>query len=364
MRSQNYDKLFFIIVLILVFGGMFIFSSAALGIIEEGLSSYLALIGKQIIIGLSLGLISLNIISQVNYKFWQARATPIFVFSILLTLLVFVPKFSTVTLGARRWVDLGFITFQPSEFLKLGFVIYFASWLAAKKDSITKFNSGFLPAMFIMAVPTVIMLLQPDHGTLLSILLAGLAMFFIAGGKLKHLLLLVLVVLFSFSVLIYNKPYAMARITTFLDPSSAPLGAGYQIRQALIAVGSGRSFGRGFGQSIQKFTFLPEPLGDAIYAVAAEEFGFVGSVIIVMLFLAFSLRGFRIGSRAPDQFSRLLAIGIVILISSQSFINIGAMLGILPLTGVPLLFISHGGTALLLALAEVGLVLNISKFCR
>jgi cell division protein FtsW len=362
MRTRTYDKFFFGIVLILVFVGLFIFTSASLGIFEEGVSNYLSVVVKQIVLGLMLGMTAMYGMSLVYYKEWQKYAGHIFLASIALTLLVFVPKIGVNTLGASRWLNLGFISFQPSEFLKLGFVIYFASWLASKKDAVTRFKDGFLPAMLILAIPAIILLKQPDMGTLLCILLAGISMFFVAGGRWKHLALLALSAVVGLVIIVSVRPYAMARITTFIDPQSDPLGAGYQIRQALIAVGSGQIFGRGFGQSIQKFNFLPEPLGDAIFAVAAEEFGFVGSTLIVLLFLAFTLRGLRISARAPDQFSRLLSLGIVILISSQSFINIGAMLGILPLTGVPLLFISHGGTALLFSLIEVGLILNISKF--
>ncbi|MBI3631909.1 MAG: cell division protein FtsW [Candidatus Vogelbacteria bacterium] len=362
MRPKSYDKLFFSIVLILVLSGLFIFSSAALGIFADGVNNYIFIVLKQVVIGLLFGAGALYLVSGIYYKHWQKWSVYLFIFSILSTLLVFIPQIGISTLGARRWIDLGFVSIQPSEFLKFGFVVYFASWLASKNDRVSNLKDGFLPAMFILAIPSIILLNQPDTGTLLCILLAGISMFFVAGGKAKHLLLLLLVIALGIGYIIYTKPYAMARITTFLDPQSDPLGAGYQIRQALIAIGSGQILGRGFGQSIQKFNFLPEPLGDAIFAVSAEEFGFVGSTTIIFLFLGFTLRGLRLSSRSPDQFSRLLALGIVILISSQSFINIGAMLGVLPLTGVPLLFISHGGTALLFALAEVGLLLNISKF--
>ncbi len=363
-RRSSYDQLFFAIVLILVLGGLFIFASASLGLFEEGVTSYLSVIGKQLIFGLVLGLAAMYAISNIYYKEWQKYSLQLFIASIFLTLLVFVPKIGIVTLGARRWIDLRILSFQPSEFLKLGFVVYFASWLSARKESLGSFKRGFLPAMTILAVPALILLAQPDNGTLICILAAGVSMFFVAGGKLEHLAVLLVTLVLGVTVVVFVRPYAMARIKIFLDPQSDPLGAGYQIRQALIAVGSGRVAGRGFGQSIQKFNFLPEPLGDAIFAVAAEEFGFIGSVIIVLLFLAFTLRGLRISARAPDQFSRLLSLGIVILIASQSFINIAAMLGIVPLTGVPLLFVSHGGTALLFSLIEVGLVLNISKFAK
>ncbi len=357
-----YDKLFFSIVFILVFGGLFIFSSAALGIFEEGIDNYLSIVLKQILAGLILGMAALHLMSRIYYKNWQRWAAPIFLFSIVITLLVFIPKLGVTTLGARRWLNLGVISFQPAEFLKFGFVIYFASWLASKKEAITRFKAGFMPGILIMAIPAVILLSQPDTGTLLSILLAGLSMFFMASGKWQHILLIIFLALIGLGIVISVRPYAMARIATFIDPQGDPLGAGYQISQALIAVGSGGLTGRGFGQSIQKFNFLPEPLGDSIFAVAAEEFGFLGSTLIILLFLGFTLRGFRISTGAPDQFSRLLVVGIVILISSQSFINIAAILGVLPLTGVPLLFVSHGGTALLFSLVEVGLILNISKF--
>ena len=364
MRSKLYDRLFLGIVLILVVCGLLIFSSASLGIFEDGVQNYMFVVGKQILFGLIFGIIAMYIASNIYYKDWQRYSLLIFITSIFLTLLVFVPRIGIDTLGARRWVDFRFISFQPSELLKLGFVIYFASWLSSKREDIMRFKEGFLFAMLLLSIPALILLSQPDTGTLLCILIAGMVMFFVAGGKLQHLFLLGLVATIGLGVVIYFKPYAMARITTFIDPQADPLGAGYQIRQALIAVGSGRITGRGFGQSIQKFNFLPEPLGDAIYAVLAEEFGFAGSVFIVLLFLAFTLRGLRISSHAPDQFSRLLVLGIVILISGQSFINIAAMLGILPLTGVPLLFISHGGTALLVALTEVGIILNVSRFAH
>ena len=361
MRRASYDKLFFYVVLILLLFGLFIFSSAALGRLENGAKDYWLIVSKQAVIGLVLGIAVLQMTSRINYKNWQRWSLSIFILSIVATLLVFVPGFGVDTLGAKRWIDLGVVSFQPSEFLKFGFVIYFAYWLWSRGETITRFKDGFLPAMFIMAVPTVILLSQPDTGTLLSILIAGLSMFFVAGGRFRHLLFLTVIAAVGIGVIIFTRPYALDRVRTFIDPSADPLGSGYQIRQALIAIGSGQLSGRGFGQSIQKFSFLPEPLGDAVFAVAAEEFGFLGSIFIVFMFLAFTLRGLRISGRAPDQFSRLLALGIVILISSQSFINIAAMLGVLPLTGVPLLFVSHGGSALLFALAEVGVVLNISK---
>jgi cell division protein FtsW len=185
-----------------------------------------------------------------------------------------------------------------------------------------------------------------------------------AGEKLRHVAVLFLLAVVAIGVLAIFRPYVMQRITTFINPANDPQGAGYQIQQSLIAVGSGRITGRGFGQSIQKFNFLPEPIGDSIFAVASEEFGFIGAASLILLMTFFTLRGLKIATRAQDSFGGLLTIGIVILIITQSFINIGAMLAVLPLSGLPLIFVSQGGSALLLALAEVGIILNISKTAR
>lgn len=363
MKQRPLDKVFLSTVLILSFSGLFIFASAALGVLAEDIESFLYIIFKQLFFGLLLGLIAMFIVSNINYKHWQRFSIHIFVISIIASLLVFLPGIGIKSLGAKRWIDIGIATFQPAEFLKLGFIIYFASWLSSKKDGLDNLKTA-LPVIFIIAIPTAILLAQPDHGTLLSILSAAFAMYLVAGGRWSHFFLIIILGVITLGITIYFKPYALTRIETFLDPFSDPLGAGYQIRQALIAIGSGGVFGRGFGQSIQKFGFLPETVGDSIFAVFSEEFGFWGSSAIVLIFLALTLRGFRIVKRSPDNFSRLMVLGIVILIASQSFINIGAMLGIIPLTGVPLIFISHGGTALLFALIEVGIVLNVSRWVQ
>jgi cell division protein FtsW len=180
----------------------------------------------------------------------------------------------------------------------------------------------------------------------------------------RHIGIVALVLLIGLGVLIWTKPYLAARVATFLNPAADPQGAGYQIQQSLIAIGSGGALGRGFGQSVQKFSYLPEPIGDSIFAVAAEEFGFIGGAALVLLFLFLILRGLRLTARAPDPFSGLLALGIVILIGASAFTNIASMLGVIPLSGLPLAFVSHGGTALVIALVEAGILLNISRYQR
>jgi len=214
----------------------------------------------------------------------------------------------------------------------------------------------------LIGIIAAILFKQPDTKNFLLILLVALIMFIASGVKWKYILGLVAVALIGIIILVSVKPYLLNRIKTFVDPSRDPTGASYQIQQSLIAIGSGGIFGRGFGQSIQKFSYLPEPQGDSIFAVVGEEFGFVGTTFIILLYVVFALRGLRIAYRAPDLFSRLLVTGIVILIVAQSFLNIASIVGVFPLTGVPLVFMSHGGTSLLLSMAAVGIVLNISRY--
>jgi cell division protein FtsW len=263
--------------------------------------------------------------------------------------------------GARRWLAVGSLSFQPSEILKFGFIIYLAAWAGSVKEKIGSFKYGFLPLLVLFGICGGLLLKQPDTDTFLIIIMTGIAMFIAAGGRWRYVFMMLLVGLIGLSFLVYTRPYVKQRITTFLNPTADSLGASYQIQQSLIAIGSGGMFGKGFGQSVQKFTYLPEPVGDSIFAVAAEEFGFFGSVILVAIFLLFATRGLKIASRVPSAFGRLTVVGIVIMIASQAFVNIGAMLGVLPLSGITLPFVSHGGTSLFISLFEVGVVLSISK---
>jgi cell division protein FtsW len=227
---------------------------------------------------------------------------------------------------------------------------------------VTSFISGTLPFIGIVGLVGVVMLLQPDTDTFMIMAAAALAMFVTAGGKWRDVGYMVLSAIILLAIVAMMRPYIMDRLTTFLHPEDDPQGAGYQIQQSLIAVGSGGFSGRGFGQSIQKFEYLPEPIGDSIFAVYAEEFGFIGSSLLILLFLGFTFRGFKIAAIANDMFGMLLVVGFMTIIVLQAFLNMGAMLGVAPLSGLPLPFISHGGTALLATLTMVGIVLNVSKY--
>ena len=360
MRRKEVDKVFLTVVIILVLVGLFIFFSASLGLLARDDIKFSAVAVTQII-SLIIGLAALVVTSKIDYKFWQKYAFYIFLGSIALTLLVFIPGLGFEHAGAKRWILLGPVSFQPAEALKLGFIIYWATWISGVQRKISSVKLGILPLAALLGIVGGILVLQPDMGTFLVIATVGLSMFILAGGKWKHTLSLAGIGAVVLLVLGTLRPYIKARLLTFLNPAADPLGAGYQIQQSLIAIGSGKWFGRGLGQSVQKFNFLPEPIGDSIFAVFAEEWGFVGAFILIALFLVLALRGMKIANRAPTTFSRQLTVGIIVMIVVQSFINIASMLGIFPLTGMPLLLVSQGGTALIFALVAIGMVLQISK---
>lgn len=364
MRGQKVDRFFLILTLFLVLGGFFIFISASMGLLIRNGASFGSVASNQALLGLLGGLISMVILSKIDYRNWKKYSFYLFIAALFLTALVFVPQIGLEHNGAKRWLILGSFSFQPSELLKLAAVLYAASFFAGIKDKVTSLTWGVLPLIGILGATGAILLKQPDTGTYFVIFTAVMSIFFIAGGKWRHMLAIAVIATLGFILIAYQKPYLVDRIETFLNPYSDPTGSGWQIRQALISVGSGGIFGKGFGQSVQKFSFLPEPIGDSVFAVAAEEFGFVGGLIIIAAFFIFLWRGFYIAKNVPDKFGGLLALGIVIIIAFQSFINIASMLGVFPLTGVPLFFISHGGTAMFFALSGVGIVLNISRHCK
>lgn len=359
--KKGKDKIFIMTVFIMVLAGFFILFSASMGLLMREKADFSSIILKQFIFGAG-GVIALLAASRINYKNWQKFALLLFLFSFFLTLLVFEPHIGFGYGGAKRWLNLGPITFQPSELLKFAFIVYLASWISARKNDIKSFKFGLLPFLIIVGFVGFILVAEPDIGTLGVIAITSGLMFLIGGGKFTQIAVLILLGLALLYTLVLIKPHAMDRLQTFLSPSADPQGSGYQVNQSLIAVGSGGIYGRGFGMSIQKFSYLPEPIGDSIFAVFAEEFGFIGSAGLIGLFLFFLYRGFLIILRAKDPFAKLLGAGILMSIVIQSFINIGSMVGIIPLTGIPLIFVSQGGSALVIALAEIGIIMNISRY--
>lgn len=361
MKKQQFDKIFFGIILTLIIIGVIMFTSASLGILARNEAKFYGVIFNQFVFGLVGGFVAMYIGLRINYKFLRDNSLIIFILSIILTALVFVPHIGSSHGGARRWVDILGVSFQPVEFLKIGFIIYFASWLSWVKSKVEDLRFSILPLVVLLGVIAFVLLKQPDTKSLILITCTAIVMLFVSGTPWKYILGLLGISILAFVVLAFFKPYLMERVNTFIHPSRDSSGSSYQLQQSLIAIGSGGTFGRGLGQSIQKFNYLPEPQGDSIFAVVGEELGFIGGVILICIFIAFALRGYKIGYNAPDSFSKLFVIGSVTMITAQSFMNIASITGVFPLTGVPLVFISHGGTALLLSLGTMGIVLNISR---
>ncbi len=359
--GRKVDKSFLLISIILIVVGFFIFSSASLALLAKESSNYSSIAFSQTVFGLFAGTVVMIIASRLDSQIWKKSAFWLLLIAIILNILVLVPGIGFEHAGARRWIKLGAVSFQTSEILKLAFIIYFAAWVAGVKEKMKTFYWGFLPLLVLFAISAMLLLKQPDTDNLILIIIAGMAMFISSGGKWRYVFLVLLAAVLGLALLAFMRPYIMQRITTFLNPQTDIQGASYQVQQSLIAVGSGGLFGRGFGQSVQKFTYLPEPVGDSIFAVAAEEFGFVGSVFLLVMFVLFATRGIKIASETSGVFGRLTVVGIVIMITSQAFVNIGAMLGVIPLSGITLPFVSHGGTSLFFTLLEVGIVLSISR---
>lgn len=359
---HSLDRTLLILTITLVIIGFLIFSSASLGLLARDGARFSSVAFSQIVFGIVGGAIALFLASTIHYRWWRHYAFYICIATVFLTLCVFIPGIGFEHGGARRWLVFGPFSIQPAELLKIAFTIYMATWLSGMKQHVESFMKGTLPFVLLLIGVGIPLLLQPDTDSYLIIVAASIAMFIIAGGRIRDVIIMGLIGVLLLAALAFTRPYIMDRMQTFFDPSHDPQGAGYQIKQSLIAVGSGGFVGRGFGQSIQKFEYLPEPIGDSIFAVYAEEFGFLGSVVLLFLFIGFALRGYRIATHAPDLFGMLIVVGIVTIITTQAILNIAAMLALTPLSGLPLPFISHGGTALLVTLGAIGIILNVSKY--
>lgn len=308
---------------------------------------------KQQLVWATIGFISMIFFSLINYKIWQKIALPIFIFSLLTLVAVLIPGISLQALGARRWISIGSVNFQPSEIVKLSLVLYLARLSAMSIRPIYY----FVPLIIV----SVLVMLQPDLGTTLSILLIGATQIFVSGVPMSYFISAAVVGFISVIGLILSSPYRKDRLMTFLEMGSDPLGSSYHIRQAILAIGSGGLFGLGLGQSKQKYLFLPEAATDSIFSAVAEEVGFFGSVAIILIFVYFVWRGLKIASLVEDQFGKVLAAGITAWIGGQALLNLSAMSAITPLTGIPLPFFSYGGTALVMIMSACGILLNISK---
>jgi cell division protein FtsW len=354
------DKIFASIVLILVIGGIALFSSATLGLLARADSSPWRLVISQIGLGLVPGIVGLFFFRFLPPKRLTQFVMPLYILALIFTLLVFIPHIGLTLNGARRWINLGFATVQPGEFLKIAVVLMLAGYLAHVKTKIHDIRVGLLPFAGIVGIPCAIFLAMPNTSTVLILGTTCAAMYFLAGAPLRDFAIMLVCSVIGLTAVVMFRPYVYDRVKTFIDPHENAQTSGYHIQQSLIAIGSGGLSGRGFGQSVQKFNYLPEAESDSVFAVYGEEFGFIGTVLLVILFVAFALRGLIIAGEAASLFGSLSVTGLTLLITFSAFMNIGALLGVMPLTGLPLPFISHGGSALMAALASVGIILNIA----
>ncbi len=358
-KKHKFDYFLAIVTCILLIIGILVLTSVSASFSQEKFGRTTYYLFHQIIYGLIFGIVFGFIAFRINLSFLRKCAWIFILINLACMALVFIPKMGVVAGGAPRWMNLGFTTFQPSEFLKLTFVLY----LSALLTSFLKNKKAFtlIPFLVILGVLALLLTLQSDVSTLTVIISVGILMYFSSGFPLWHTILAILICAGGIFGLIKIAPYRMKRILVFLNPGIDPMGIGYQIKQILIAVGSGGIFGLGLSMSVQKFGWIPQTMSDSIFAIFAEETGFIGSMILISLFLLLLWRGLKIAKTSHNKFSQLLAVGISCWICIQAFINLGAMIGILPLTGIPLPFISYGGSHLIAEMIGIGILLNISK---
>lgn len=360
-RKRTPDVLLFAAVILLLGIGVIMVYSASQVTAYERLDDTFYYLKKQLIWAL-IGICAMVSVMKIDYWKYKKLAVPFLIIAFLLLLMVLLPGIGKTVKGAQRWLGVGALRIQPSEVIKLSLVIFMAYGLAKYRDRIRHFASGLLPFLAIMALACGLILLQPDLGTAVSLAGTVYVMLFAAGAKNKHLVYLALTGLVAVGLAIILEPYRMSRFLAFLDPWADPRGSGFHIIQSLYALGSGGLFGLGLGKSHQKFFYLPEQHTDFIFAVLGEELGFFGGALVIILFLIFVWRGFKVALSTQDSFASLLAVGITSMIALQAVINIGVVTGSLPVTGIPLPLISFGGSSLVFTLTGVGILLNISRY--
>lgn len=364
MRAHQPDYIFLgMLGALLGFGLLTLFSASS----AEGLVKFqdpYFFIKRQLLLGVLPGLLLFYLTSRIDYHFWQKAARPLFYFSLLLLALVLAPGIGGQVGVAKSWFVLKGFSFQPVEFFKFALIIYLAFWLKeATKADFFGWRPLFLRFILIVAAFSFLLLKQPDLGTLMILLLIAATMYFVAGGRLVHLLGLAGVGIVGAAVLILTNSYQRLseRLAIFLNPASDPQNLGYHIAQSLLAIGSGGFFGLGWGHSRQKFQYLPEVRADSIFAIIGEELGFFISALFILFLIFIFWRGLKIAAAAPDNFGKLMAAGAMVWLAGQSFVNIASMIGLLPLTGLPLPLVSHGGSAMAIMFAMLGVVVNISR---
>lgn len=345
--------LFFAVAFLTFFGLFMLYDASSFVAFRDFIDKYHYV--KEQVFWMFLGFISLFFFSKFDYHKFYNLAIPILIGAVLLLVLVFIPGLGVSLLGAHRWINIGFTTLQPSEFVKLALAVYLAAWFSSKEK-------GRLWAfLFLLSVILVLVILEPDMGTAVIILLEAITIYFLSGARILYFVAIAPIIALAGLVLAKLEPYRAARLATFLNFNQDIGSSSYHVRQILIALGSGGLTGVGFGNSLQKYAYLPENTTDSIFAIIAEELGFLGTCFIIFIYVFIFWRGFYIAINAKDTFGKLLAGGITTFLAGQVLVNLSAQTALLPLTGIPLPFVSYGGSALIISLSAIGILLNIGK---
>ena len=350
------------VVIISLFGVLMIYSSSYIWAEYKFNDPYKFL--KSQLIFLILGYIIMFIVSKINYQKYQKYSNIIFGICFILIVLVLIPGIGTIRNGSRSWFGVGGFGIQPSEFTKLGLIIFTSKYLKNNNKELRDIKKGVLPILIVLMLVFGLIMLQPDFGTGVVIVISIVALLFVSGVKMNFFIKIGLLGLVGVVVLIIIAPYRMERIVSFLNPWSDPLGSGFQIIQSMYAIGPGGLLGLGFGNSIQKHFYLPEPQTDFIFSIISEEFGFMGILIVSSLFITIIYQGIKISMKCEDAFGKYLAFGITFSLAFQTLLNLMVVVGLIPVTGVTLPFLSYGGSSLLITLLSMGILLNISKSTR
>ena len=362
MHLHGSGKTVVVLVILLVVLGLAALSSAGVVEGQKKFGSPYYFLKHQLIYGVLPGLLLFWMLSKINYKIWKKLALPLLLLTAGLMVLVFVPGFGVAVKGAQRWLNFGSFTFQPSEFLKLAVIMYLAAWFSGRDNrSMAHWAYSVVPFLLVLTFVGFLLILQPDIKTLVLITLISAAVYFFAGAKISHILILFVILVLIVIFLSFVEPYRWNRVKAFFNPAIDRQGVSYHINQALLGIGSGGVFGLGYGQSKQKINYLPEPIGDSIFAILVEEMGFVGGLLVLSLFVFLVLTMVKIAKNVSDQFGRLLVLGVAVWLAAQTFINVGAILGLIPLTGVPLPFFSYGSSSLVALCIALGMAVSVSR---
>ena len=358
MKNIDY-KLFISVIILSFFGCLMIYSSSYIWATYKFNNPYKYFINQFIFF--IIGTVLMLILSKINYKIYKKKSNTILLICFILLILVLIPGIGIIRNGSRSWFGAFGFGIQPSEAAKIGLVIFVSKYLSNNYSITSNIKKGVLPILSVISVFFVLIMLEPDFGTAMVITISLVALIFISKVKLSFFIKIGLIGLLGIILLIIIAPYRMARIISFLNPWSDPLGSGFQIIQSLYAIGPGGMFGLGLGNSIQKHFYLPEPQTDFIFSIISEELGFLGVLIITVLFIFIFFRCIKISLKTNDLFGKYLSFGLSFMIIFQTILNLSVVIGLLPVTGVTLPFISYGGSSLLVSMSSIGIILNISK---